>query len=73
LDKGYVRFAIALDRNVLYARETAIGFLTVDNSNCNASVSEVVFSVLQKITIKGGGGQSEDEVKIKRYVHKSTD
>ena len=38
MDQGEVKFAIALDRNVLYSRETALGFLTVDNSNCGASV-----------------------------------
>jgi hypothetical protein len=38
MDQGFVKFAIALDRSVLYARETAVGYLTVDNSNCRASV-----------------------------------
>lgn len=39
MDQGIVKFMIALDRNVLYARETAVGFLTVDNSNCKANLS----------------------------------
>lgn len=72
MDQGIVKFAIALDRNVLYARETALGFLTVDNSNCKANVSQILYSVLQKITIKNGSNTT-GEIKIKRYVHKSTD
>lgn len=72
MDQGIVKFAIALDRNVLYARETALGFLTVDNSNCKANISQIVYSVLQKLTIKNGS-TSSGEIKVKRYVHKSTD
>ena len=72
MDQGIVKFAIALDRSVLYARETAVGFLTVDNSNCKANISQIVYSVLQKLTVKNGCNNS-GEVKLKRYVHKSTD
>ena len=72
MDQGIVKFAVALDRSVLYARETAVGNLTVDNSNCKANISQIVYSVLQKLTIKNGSN-STGEVKIKRYVHKSTD
>jgi hypothetical protein len=72
MDQGVVKFAIALDRNVIYARETALGFLTVDNSNCKAGVSEIVYSIMQKLTISNGCNTTAD-IKIKRYVHKSTD
>ena len=72
MDQGIVKFMIALDRNVLYARETAVGFLTVDNSNCKANLSQIVYSVLQKVTIKNGCNTT-GEIKVKRYVHKSTD
>ena len=67
MDQGIVKFAVALDRSVLYARETAVGNLTVDNSNCKANISQIVYSVLQKLTIKNGSN-STGEVKIKRYV-----
>jgi hypothetical protein len=72
INKGYVKFAIALDRSVLYARETAIGFLTVDNSNCMANIGSVSYTVMQRLTIKNGCNTT-GEIKIKRYVHKSTD
>jgi len=71
-DQGIVKFAIALDRNVLYARETALGVLTIDNSNCKADIYQIVYSVMQKVTLKNGSNTT-GEIKIKRYVHKSKD
>ena len=46
--------------------------LTVDNSNCKANISSIVYSVMQKLKINNGSNSS-GEVRIKRYVYKSTD
>ena len=49
-----------------------MGILTIDNSSCKASISKVLYSIVQRVTIKNGCN-SIGEIKLKRYVHKSTD
>ena len=49
-----------------------MGFLTVDNSNCKAPITSIVYSVLQKMTLMSGN-EKEPNIVLKRYIHRSTD